>query len=199
MSDSTILGPNPSGLCMCGCGGKAPIAIGNDKRYGIVKGQPQRYIKGHQVFKSPSAVPYTIDERTGCWVWQRAVNSSGYGHLYVDGEHKYAHIHYYEQANGVECDSGRTLFATQVHHKCGNKRCVNPEHLEAANTEAHRREHGIIRLTASNVENIRGLAASGTRRKEIEGTYGVSQSHIAGIINGRYWTATSSPTGDEPS
>ena len=38
-------------LCECGCGPLAPIATRNDKKRGFVKGQPQRFIAGHQRFK----------------------------------------------------------------------------------------------------------------------------------------------------
>lgn len=43
----TIEEPNPSGLCMCGCGGLTPIAPVNSTKKGYVKGAPIRYIKGH--------------------------------------------------------------------------------------------------------------------------------------------------------
>ena len=36
-----------AGLCQCGCGGKAPIALRNEKRKGWIKGEPVRFIKGH--------------------------------------------------------------------------------------------------------------------------------------------------------
>ena len=185
MSESSISGPNPSGLCMCGCGKPAPIAAANDKRYGIVKGQPQRYIKGHSQYKSLDH--YKVDETTGCWVWQRAVNSSGYGHLYVDGVHKYAHVHYYEIANGEVGDNGREYTASQVHHKCGNKLCVNPEHLELSSVDAHRREHGIVKINEDVVREIRRMDAEGISRREIERQFGLSQSHVCGIIKRRFW------------
>ena len=47
MTDSTSEGPNPSGLCMCGCGRPAPIAKKTNATLGHVKGQPVRFIPGH--------------------------------------------------------------------------------------------------------------------------------------------------------
>jgi hypothetical protein len=42
-----VSGPNPSGLCQCGCGQKTSVAPRNEKRYGWIKGEPVRFIKGH--------------------------------------------------------------------------------------------------------------------------------------------------------
>src|SRR6266571_1770587 len=39
----------PVGLCQCGCGGAAPIAKSTNARQGAIKGQPQRFIMGHQL------------------------------------------------------------------------------------------------------------------------------------------------------
>jgi len=36
-------------LCECGCGGEAPVSKRNDKRFGYVKGQPVRFIRGHSL------------------------------------------------------------------------------------------------------------------------------------------------------
>ncbi len=38
--------PSPK-LCECGCGEPAPIAKMTDRRYGAIKGQPQRFVYGH--------------------------------------------------------------------------------------------------------------------------------------------------------
>lgn len=40
--------PNPSGLCMCGCGGKTSLYLENWKRAGWVKGEPRMYLVGHE-------------------------------------------------------------------------------------------------------------------------------------------------------
>jgi hypothetical protein len=42
----------PRGMCWCNCGKPAPIATHTDNRCGLIKGQPQRYIKGHQLRKA---------------------------------------------------------------------------------------------------------------------------------------------------
>jgi hypothetical protein len=39
-----VIGPK---LCACGCGQPTPIAEKTDARTGAVKGEPQRYVRGH--------------------------------------------------------------------------------------------------------------------------------------------------------
>jgi hypothetical protein len=45
------------GLCECGCGQPAPLAKRTDRRQGTVKGEPQRYIRGHSMKSGPDDVP----------------------------------------------------------------------------------------------------------------------------------------------
>ena len=39
----------PKGLCQCGCGQKTVIAKRNDTGQHMVKGEPQRFVKGHHL------------------------------------------------------------------------------------------------------------------------------------------------------
>jgi hypothetical protein len=39
--------PNPSGLCICGCGQKTEVAKQSHTGFGYVKGKPVRFIQGH--------------------------------------------------------------------------------------------------------------------------------------------------------
>ena len=39
--------PNPSGLCMCGCGEKTPLAKQGHTKLGYVKGYPVRFMRSH--------------------------------------------------------------------------------------------------------------------------------------------------------
>ena len=117
-------GPNPSGLCMCGCGEPAPIAKTGNRQRGEVKGKPKRYIRGHGVKKLTTPM-YVIDEATGCWVWQRSMNSTGYGRMNVGSQrNRLAHRVFYERLVGPIPEG------LQLDHLCFNRACVNPDHLE---------------------------------------------------------------------
>lgn len=45
----------PYGYCQCGCGGKTRLARATDPRYGHVKGQPVRFLKGHHRRVQPAS------------------------------------------------------------------------------------------------------------------------------------------------
>lgn len=67
-----------------------------------------------------------------CVEWEGQVSPNGYGRL-SDGK-KYAHRHAYEKVyGGIPAGS-------VVKHKCDNRRCVNPEHLELGSQSSNVKE-----------------------------------------------------------
>lgn len=65
-------------------------------------------------------------DRTGdCWLWAGSLSPEGYGRMSVESRPTYAHRISYELHKG-RIPSGLT-----IDHLCRNRRCVNPEHLEA--------------------------------------------------------------------
>lgn len=67
---------------------------------------------------------YAVDPQTGCWVWARGVNSSGYGVVCYGGRQHLAHRTFYEHMVSA-IPSG-----LQIDHLCRNRRCVNPGHMD---------------------------------------------------------------------
>lgn len=61
----------------------------------------------------------------GCWYWKAAVNTKDYGQFY-NGKHQLnAHRWSYEYYKGAIPEGA------VIDHLCRNRRCVNPDHLEA--------------------------------------------------------------------
>lgn len=110
------------GYCQCGCGQKTPLSKNTSKARGLVKGQPTRFILGHQVPTGESSVHW----KGGSWN-----NGDGYvvvtakGHPRADPHGRiFEHILIAEQALGRHLPPG-----AQVHHtdeQCGR---INPRGL----------------------------------------------------------------------
>jgi hypothetical protein len=72
-----------------------------------------------------------VIDHNGCWVWQRRRFPNGYACLKLDGRNQVASRVAFELRYGP-IPSGR-----QMHHKCGNKACCNPHHLEPLTPYEH--------------------------------------------------------------
>jgi hypothetical protein len=63
---------------------------------------------------------------SGCWDWTGTIATNGYGRMPLGKRNRRqaAHRFVYEQVVGTVPDG------MQLDHLCGNRRCVNPSHLE---------------------------------------------------------------------
>tara|TARA_R110000782_G_C14622881_1_gene393473 strand:+ start:148 stop:639 length:492 start_codon:yes stop_codon:yes gene_type:complete len=62
--------------------------------------------------------------KNDCWVWKKSCSSSGYGQFTVKGTYWSTHRYVWQQLNG-DIEEGLV-----VRHKCHNRACCNPDHLE---------------------------------------------------------------------
>jgi len=168
-------------LCECGCGEPTPLARSTDKRWGLVKGAPIRFVPGHAGRRSP--VEYREEDRgyaTPCWIWQRA-RSKGYGSHYVPAlkTNKNAYLLYYEARYGP-VPAGKEL-----DHLCRVTLCVNPDHLEPVPRAINVRRGRSAKLNQAQVDAIRSnLALTGRAAAKF---YGVSPALISLIRSGACW------------
>src|SRR5690606_33499838 len=151
-----------------------------DPEKGWVKGEPMKYLKGHNARHSPYPdALYEIDAKTGCWNWLLAKDRDGYGLLHRGGKRHRAHRFFYEQRFGPLPDG---MVPDHVCPHGPNPSCVNPDHMQARTLEENSRWKSTTRLTWEDVAIIRLLALQGISQYEIARRYGVSQGHISDIV-----------------
>jgi hypothetical protein len=146
------LGPNPGGICMCGCGRTTGIAKRTHVGYGHVSGTHQRFIRGHAASKAAKAAngrAFWIAQDgpldTPCHIWQGAVNSKGYPSQGTRGEKTWqVHVRALEERLGRPLKPGH-----QAHHRCLTPRCVNGDHLVEHTPLEHVRAHCQMREVAA--------------------------------------------------
>lgn len=130
-----------------------------------------------------------------CVLFKGASNGKGYGQLSVDGKLVYAHRYVLERFAGPAPAPG--LMAL---HSCGNRACVNPDHLRwgTALENAYDREadgntfrgetHPRSILTRNTVRQIRALYQSGKwTQQQLADRFGVCQPTISRVCARRGW------------
>lgn len=165
-------GPNPSGLCMCGCGRPAPIAKQTNRAKGHVQGKPHRFIAGHCNRKR---VQWVVDPETGCWNFTGSVSKDGYGRRSFDGKMTTAHRSVYEQLRGPIPDG------LDLDHLCRNRRCVNPDHLEPVTRRVNVMRGKRMKFSDDVAAEIAGLLGEGVHYREIADRFGCDPDYVYGL------------------
>lgn len=160
MQDDSTFGPNPAGLCMCGCGGVTSLAIQNDPRNGILKGQHRRFLRGHQLRGKPRTeeVKRKLSEKNrgrrlgaAAMRWRGGVQMRhGRKHLLVSRDHPMAtKSGYVAECRLIVAEKiGRNLRTEEhVHHIDLDPTNDHPDNLELLTRSEHMRVHRLIDRT----------------------------------------------------
>ena len=205
LASLAAVGPNSSGLCMCGCGRHTRLAPGNLTRLGWVRGQPIRFIEGHGNGR-PIADRFwpKVQNAGGCHLWIGFVGSEGYGEISYRGRRRGTHCVAWEMANGP-IPAGQV-----VRHRCeadyppGDltcRRCVRLDHLllgAPADNSADAVANGRIVgrpgeanppavLTSVQVEEVWLRAWAGENQRELAEEFGIDRSSVSKIKHGHSW------------
>ena len=140
----------------------------------------------------------TCDPMTGCWIWNGCVSRTGYGKIKVAKECFDVHVVSWRLANGgISVPVGLLVM-----HTCGNRKCINPDHLQVGDTRENMRQaaeagflglsrgddrHNAV-LTEEIVRVVRGMYV---RRRvgafRIAAELGLKPSCVQEVLSGRNW------------
>jgi hypothetical protein len=128
---------------------------------------------------------------------------NGYGRKSIDKRGNYAHRVAYVKANGL---SMADIKGMVVRHKCDNRACINPDHLEIGTQADNVRDmvergrakggylkgtrNGRAKLNDEKVREIRKTFISGDADFGVEAMaakYGVSPASIYFVVQGTTW------------
>jgi len=158
--------------------------------------QPMRPRRGSRGFCGDQCRFYSkVQKGPGCWLWTGALHRSGnpanlpYGQFYYKGRPRRAHIVAFALKHGY-------IPKDEVMHSCNTPLCVRDEHL----SEGTRKENmeyaakcGRLRVarprrqkvTAEQIQEMRGLATSGMLHVDIAARFGIARNTVSDIVAGR--------------
>lgn len=140
---------------------------------------------------------------SGCWEWMGGKSQSGYGRFKIGDVMVHPHRLAFEMAFGP-VPEGR-----ECCHTCPTKGCVNPLHIYAGTRRDNVRDSvragicGLLtsgflynkgennfsaKLNAREVMEIRRLRSSGTPVRLLAKSFGVCETAVRKILNGKAWT-----------
>ena len=104
---------------------------------------------------NPHLSRYIPVPESGCWIWERCLNSQGYGILRDCKKQVVAHRYFYEQLRGP-IPVGLT-----IDHLCRVRCCVNPDHMEVVTMRVNLlRGVGVVAINARKTQCPKGHSYS---------------------------------------
>jgi hypothetical protein len=128
-----------------------------------------------------------------CWPYRGYIQPNGYGSHRALGKTWYPHRVSYEVANGPIPEG------LQIRHRCDNRCCCNPAHLQvgtaadntadkvARNRQARGEQTKVNRLTAASAREVVALEGQMTQ-DEIARRFGVARATIQRVLTGECWS-----------
>ncbi len=207
------MNPEPTAkLCECGCGLPAPRATANSTKWNHQKGEPQRFIRGHNLRRGgqPEA-----PRECACGCGELTKLNYKRARTYIHGHNARAQANHFAERWLLDPDSGchvwigrlnksgYGMFGNKLAHRlawakahgaipsglvidhvCSNPPCVNVEHLELVSMEINVQRGRNAKLDPDKVRIIR---ASQESNASLGRRFGVSQTTIGWVRKGFTW------------
>lgn len=138
--------------------------------------------------------------REACWPWRASRKAKGYGSFRLNGVVVQASRAAYEFTHGP------LPAGMQALHRCDNPPCCNPDHLfpgtnadnvqdkvfkgrqaGGAKTAILGERHGMAKLTAEDVREIRRMVAAGALQREAAARFGIRDNTVSKIVARKSW------------
>jgi hypothetical protein len=146
-----------------------------------------RYTQEEFELKFWERVDKTSDPQ-GCWLWNGARDTNGYGCCSYNGKtmkcHKITYI-----LRGLNIPNGLDLAHSEL---CkGKKHCCNPEHIRPKTKRENQLDKfrdGTMNTKLNDEKVVEILTRRGELQRDLALEFEVSESQISCIMNGKSWT-----------
>ncbi len=135
---------------------------------------------------------------SNCYEWTGPKHPKGYGMFSVSGKNVYAHRYIWEWVHGP------IPVGYEIDHLCGNKSCVNPDHLSCTTHRENMRraaqagvwngtKNGSAKRTEGEVIAIKIFAGYGVPVRKLSAYLDIPKRSVYAIINRECWAHLEPP------
>lgn len=180
---------NPSGLCKCGCGRKTDIIKKSAKDKGWVRGEPKRWISGHQRRPVKGIIP---SNRREYYIWKqmldRCFNPRNKRYESYGGRGITVSTEMQTQEGFIAVVGWRPNPELTL-ERLNNDGSYERGNVMWASTARQGRNKRNVKLTQTDVDEIKKTLLCKTRHtvKELAVKFGITARHVYDIMYGKSW------------